>query len=156
MEPKVHWRAIGPQDMQPHELIRDVGDEYPNLQSAPPLSALPAPLQDGNPLPWRHLQNVRSARLPLGLSCDDVWPDNGQRCPGVYSHMAWLLHPAIRLPSVHLANTLSVKWGGWGRWRTLELWSTFSCGLCLQSLSNGPGFPHHQHASRPSSKVQVV
>jgi hypothetical protein len=72
--PQVYRRVLGSQDIQPQdELLRDFGDEHPNLQSVPPLIWFYQRLhQEGDGLPRRHLQNVWATRLPLDLSCDDA------------------------------------------------------------------------------------
>jgi hypothetical protein len=120
-----------------------------------PESALPAPLQDGDGLAGRHLQNLHLTRLPLGLSCDDVRSDYGHRRHG----MACLLS-SRRGSDRHSSSCLEcwVLTGGWRRHFRLHagsylFWessSISSSGLCRQCLLRYPAFPHCQHTGRPS------
>jgi hypothetical protein len=60
---------------------------------------------------------------------------------------------AVRLPSAHLASTLSVKRRGViydsdGPLFVLRSCSISSGGLCLQYLPKLPGFPHRDHTGR--------
>jgi hypothetical protein len=80
---------------------------------------------------WKR-QNIQLARLPLGLSCNYVWPGSG--------HLTWLiLYPAFSSQAVfsllgqYVECERRVADAG-GPLLTPEPWSIFSRSLCLQSL----------------------